>query len=363
MRRMTLGIVLTLAAGGRAMAQVTLIDQLETPAAFGFAGLSDTDCTFGTPNRATARAEDFVVSQGVSVSAVEFQGDYAVNPAPSDPESFVLRFHADDAGLPGAVVAEPALSVAQSLLLGSNTSIYGFTATFAPVLLAPGSYWVEIVENDSSTTECFTWHAGPLDATHSADGSAVDLSAAPGVNWSLQTGSGTSFAVRILGTPAAIDSGTVQFSSPTYSIGETGASAVITLTRTGGTDGQIMVRFRTVAGGTATPIADYVVTEEPLVWVEGDGSDQTVSVEIEPDDLAEGPETINMEIDEVIPALRAPGSILVLSAPQIGNPSLAVLTIFDDDGAVVAIPSLSRWALMLFGALLAIAACLRLRFP
>jgi hypothetical protein len=342
-------------------AQVTLIDQLEAVPAFGSSGLSDSDCTFGTPHRAAARAEDFVVLQAVSVSTVDFQGDYAVNPAPSDPESFVIRFHGDSAGLPGAVVAEPAPAVTQSLLLGSNTSVYGFTATFSAVVLDPGSYWVEIVETDSSTPECFGWHSGVHDTAHSADGSAVDLNAAPGASWSLQTGTGTNFAVRILGTPAATDSGTVQFSSPAYSIGETGASAVITLTRVGGTDGQIMVRFRTVAGGTATPIDDYVAAEALLTWTDGDGSDQTVSVEIEPDDIAEGPETILMVIDEEIPALRAPGPVRALPLPQIGNPSMAVLTILDDDGAAVAVPTLSQWAMAALAALLAVTAWWRLR--
>jgi hypothetical protein len=191
------------ASARAATAQITLIDQLPPVVEFATSGLSDSNCTFGDPNRAAARAEDFVVTQPVLVDRVEFQGDYAVAAAPSDPETFVLRFHADAAGLPGPVLAEPTVTITQTLLLGSNSSIYGFVATFPPVALAPGTHWIEIFENDSSTPNCFSWHSGVQDVASSVEGSAVDLSAAPGVAWTIQSGfpDQDNFAVRVQGAP------------------------------------------------------------------------------------------------------------------------------------------------------------------
>jgi hypothetical protein len=186
-----------------ASAQITVIDQLPPVVEFATSGLSDSNCTFGDPNRAAARAEDFVVTQAVLVDRIEFQGDYPVAAAPSDPETFVIRFHADAAGLPGAVMAQPTATITQTLLLGLNTSIYGFVATFPPVALAPGTYWVEIFEDDSTTPNCFSWHSGVQDVAASAEGSAVDLFAAPGVTWTIQSGfpDQDNFALRVQGAP------------------------------------------------------------------------------------------------------------------------------------------------------------------
>lgn len=118
--------------------------------------------------------------------------------------------------------------------------------------------------------------------------------------------------------------GTLQFSSATYSVGEAGPTATITVTRTGGTDGTVTVDFATVAGGTATGGAactagiDYVNASGTLTFVNGDAS-ETFNVTICNDVTDEPDETINM-------ALTNPTGGAV-----IGSPSTAVLTILDDD--------------------------------
>lgn len=204
-----------------ASAQVTLIDQIPMTPEFGFSGLSDSDCTFGTPNRATARAEDFIVTAAVDIDTIVFWGVYQAMTAPSDPETFRILIHADASGLPGAVITEPTPTISQSLLLQTNISMYQFVATFAPVHLEPGTYWAEIFETDTSTDLCFNWQAGFLDSDNGADGNAVDLDAAPGASWTLQSGLGdqNQLTIRITGelssvTPTATPSATA---SPTPS--------------------------------------------------------------------------------------------------------------------------------------------------
>lgn len=212
-----------------ASAQVTVIDQIPMTPAFGFSGLSDSDCTFGDPNRATARAEDFIVTAAVDIDTIVFWGVYLDTDAPSDPETFRILIHADAAGLPGTVITEPTPTIAQSLLLQTNISMHQFVATFTPVHLEPGTYWAEIFETDTSTDLCFNWQAGFLDSDSGSDGNAVDLDNAPGTSWTLQSGLGdqSQLTIRITGelsveTPTPTPSPTASLtptvtSSPTLS--------------------------------------------------------------------------------------------------------------------------------------------------
>lgn len=123
----------------------------------------------------------------------------------------------------------------------------------------------------------------------------------------------------------AVVPGVLQFSAPTYSVGEAGPVATITVTRTGGTDGMVGVSYATVAGGTATGgsvcggAVDYVDTIGMLSWANGDGANKTFTIPICQDPTDEPDETINMQ-------LSAP-----TGGATIGAQSTAVLTILDDD--------------------------------
>ena len=118
--------------------------------------------------------------------------------------------------------------------------------------------------------------------------------------------------------------GVLQFSAPTYTVGESGPVATITVTRTGGSDGTVTVNYATVAGGTATGGAacgagiDYVNTSGTLTFIAGDTS-ETFNVTICQDATDEPNETINL-------ALSMP-----TGGATIGTQSTAVLTITDDD--------------------------------
>lgn len=120
--------------------------------------------------------------------------------------------------------------------------------------------------------------------------------------------------------------GVLAFSSPTYTVGEAGPTATITVNRTGGTSGTVTVDFATVAGGTATGGAactagiDYINASGTLTFINGDAS-ETFNVTICNDPTDEPDETINM-------ALTNP-----TGGATIGTQSTAVLTITDDDPA------------------------------
>jgi Calx-beta domain len=115
----------------------------------------------------------------------------------------------------------------------------------------------------------------------------------------------------------------LQFNSATYTVGEGGGSATITVTRTGATDNAVSVNYAT-SNGTATGGAacaagtDYDSTSGTLNFAAGDIS-KTFTVAICEDALAEGDETVNL-------ALTLPtGGVL-------GTPATAILTITDNEG-------------------------------
>ncbi len=112
--------------------------------------------------------------------------------------------------------------------------------------------------------------------------------------------------------------GVLQLSSATYGVGESGGTATITVTRTGGSDGQVTIDYAT-SDGSATAGVDYGTATGTLTWNDGDGSSKTFSVSILPDTIREGNETVNL-------ALSNPGGYA-----ELGSPSTAVLTITDDD--------------------------------
>jgi hypothetical protein len=115
--------------------------------------------------------------------------------------------------------------------------------------------------------------------------------------------------------PVTPQPGALQFSNAAYSVSESGGTATITVTRTGGTSGSVTVNFAT-SNGTATAGSDYTATSGTLTFADGETT-KTFTVPITNDNLVERNETIN----------------LTLSSPTggatLGGQSTAVLTIQD----------------------------------
>ncbi len=119
-------------------------------------------------------------------------------------------------------------------------------------------------------------------------------------------------------TPPAPTPGVPQLSAATYTVGEAGPQATITVTRTGGSDGAVGVRLAT-SNGTATAGSDYTATDVIVNFAAGDAANKTVDVPIAQDTADEPDETVT----------------ITLSAPTggatLGATAAAVLTITDDD--------------------------------
>jgi hypothetical protein len=111
--------------------------------------------------------------------------------------------------------------------------------------------------------------------------------------------------------------GNLAFSSANYSAVESGVSATITVSRTGGSAGAASVSYATIPGGTATPGIDYLAASGTLSWTNGETASKSFTITVIDDDLAEANETIS----------------LVLTNPSgayLGPQTTATLTILED---------------------------------
>ncbi|MFO0966215.1 MAG: Calx-beta domain-containing protein [Gemmataceae bacterium] len=111
--------------------------------------------------------------------------------------------------------------------------------------------------------------------------------------------------------------GALRFSASAFSVDEGQATATITVTRTGGSDGSVSVNYAT-SNGSATAGSDYTGASGTLTFAAGQTS-KTFTVPILNDTAVEGAETVN----------------LTLSGPTggatLGSPAAATLTIVDND--------------------------------
>ena len=121
-----------------------------------------------------------------------------------------------------------------------------------------------------------------------------------------------------IGTPGA-----VAFSAPTYTVGEAGPSAALTVNRTGGSTGSISVDYA-FSGGSATGgsacggSVDYDNDGGTLNFADGETS-KNINVPICNDAVSEGDETFNATLSNAT------------GGATIGSPNPATVTITDDD--------------------------------
>ncbi len=113
--------------------------------------------------------------------------------------------------------------------------------------------------------------------------------------------------------------GSVQFSKGSHSVPEAGGQVVLTVNRTGGTDGAVTARYQLASGATATAAADFTFTAGTLSWADGDGTPKTFVVGIVNDFAVEPAETIRLQL------LTPTGGLVI------GDPSVSTVTITDDD--------------------------------
>jgi len=118
----------------------------------------------------------------------------------------------------------------------------------------------------------------------------------------------------------------VQFSLAESNAIESNGSVAVEITRTGNPIGEVSVMVTSI-DGTATSPADYTSVNQQVVFADGDSTAKIVTVDIANDTAEEDTENFNLEL-----------SALTGDA-EMGPLALHTVTIVDDDGAPVALPS------------------------
>jgi len=139
------------------------------------------------------------------------------------------------------------------------------------------------------------------------------------VNLALFTGtrgSGQTAILEIVDDEMPPQPGEISFTSASYGVVE-GQNAVVSLQRTGGSDGSLTVELETLPGD-ATAGQDYVYTLTSITFADGQVGPIPVTIATVDDGTYESPESFQVEI-------REPGG-----KRAVGTPSTATVTITDD---------------------------------
>ena len=153
----------------------------------------------------TALADNIILLKPQTIEAVRLWGGYY--PASSaPPDHFTVRFHEDDAGLPGALLAQRA-DVPSTRTLTGETFLYmdewEFTLTFdEPVTLDAGTYFVEILNDTTGSSDTFIWQR----ATVGHILGAAYAFEAPGTTWAYE--SLINFSMEVYGPVVGSDCNT-----------------------------------------------------------------------------------------------------------------------------------------------------------
>ncbi len=205
----------------------------------------------------------------------------------------------------GSTAASLAVTVAIS---GSaaNGADYNTLGTSMTIPAGNASATVTVTPVDDATVE-------PVET--------VTLALSPSASYTVGSPGGATVTIADNDSPPS-SAGTLQFGAPSYTVGEGGGTATVTVTRTGGSSGAVSVNYA-ASNGTATA-GDYGAASGTLTWANANTAAKTFTVAIIEDPTVEPNETVNL-------ALSSPGG-----GAALGAPSSAVLTIVDNDSVLPA---------------------------
>lgn len=113
--------------------------------------------------------------------------------------------------------------------------------------------------------------------------------------------------------------GTFQFASTNTDVDEGARTASVTITRTGGNSGGVILTIDDTTSGSAASGSDYRFETTTIRWPDGDMSSKTVLVTILEDESPEGSETIGLRLT------------VTEGAGATGTQSTTTVTIRDND--------------------------------
>jgi hypothetical protein len=178
LRVLFMSLIFIVISSGFAFPQTVLLNQ--SPDRF--------SAYYDDPDQPQTVAENFILNSTSTIIQIRIWGCY-VSHNITGADNFSVIFHANSgSNLPGAVIsAQHSVPTSRQQTGGPDITgtltEYVYTLTLAtPVTLAPGTYWIEIY-NDTSSSDIFAWEDGNVDLVHGIAGHAVDNANVPGTNW------------------------------------------------------------------------------------------------------------------------------------------------------------------------------------
>jgi Ca2+-binding RTX toxin-like protein len=204
---------------------------------------------------------------------------------------------------------------------GGGTATIGsdYTANSGTLTFNPGDTSQQItvlVNGDTSSEADETFNVTLSSSTNATLGTTISSTA------------------TIVNDDSAGSPGTLAFSSPTYTVNESGTQATITITRSNGTTGSVSVNIATATGGTATAGSDYTSLTQTLTFNNGETS-KTVNIPINSDTLDEANETVNLTLANATGGATIGGASAVLTIVDNNPPptlSISPATLSQNEG-------------------------------
>jgi parallel beta-helix repeat protein len=126
------------------------------------------------------------------------------------------------------------------------------------------------------------------------------------------------------------NAGVIQFTQTGYSINEGGGAAIITVARTGGSDGVVYANFST-SDGAATAGSDYTTVMQTISYGDGETGTKIISIPVTDDNVDEGDETVNLSLSgTTLDSAPPPGATIQFTS---------TLTIMDNEAAPTPTPT------------------------
>ena len=137
--------------------------------------------------------------------------------------------------------------------------------------------------------------------------------------------SGASLGAQTTATLTILDNdapqqGALAFSAPTFTVNEDGtAVAAVTVTRTGGSSGEVSADLLLTDGTARAVNGDYTPTPIKVTFANGDAAPKVVTIPVLNDSVVEATETLNLTLANVT------------GGATLGGQKAAILSIVDDD--------------------------------
>jgi hypothetical protein len=153
----------------------------------------------------------------------------------------------------------------------------------------------------------------------------------------LSGATGSSLGMPITATATILDHmlprGTLQFTSPNYTVNENGGAVRIFVSRNGGAFGAASASYATT-DGTAVAGQDYTAQSGSLNWADGDSGSKYFDIPIIDDGAYEPGEAFTINLSNVTGASAGPTALATVNIIDDDNPNVQLTGLTLSDGAV-----------------------------